>query len=170
MFKFSSCHIPSSGGKVMFSYCLCVGLSVYLSVCLSVCFIRGKIHFYHSSLGDSSAYTISKWWTKVTKNMEIWTIGLWTVGLLDHLTIKYWLFNSDGWLYPTDSCAISSTAFLLIIFHRPHAKLLSKWIYWLARYNFELLFCYLVDNVYLVSKLTLDRRCECFIHSDYTRD
>ena len=53
--------------------------------------------------------------------MEIWTIGLWTAGLLD--SCKLWTvgpfdcynvkYQMDD--YPTDSCAISPTAFLFSI-------------------------------------------------------
>ena len=42
-----------------------------------------------------------------TASLEIWTIGLWTVGPFD-----YNLFQMDD--YPADSCAISPTAFLLV--------------------------------------------------------
>ena len=41
-------------------------------------------------------------------SLEIWTIGLWTVGSFDCNLIQM-----DD--YPADSCAISPTAFLLIL-------------------------------------------------------
>ena len=107
---------------------------------LSVEFKRVTCHdklyadFFYSFLAQlsRSAYTIISRKPYIA-SLEIWTIGLWTVGPFD-----YDLIQMDG--YPADSCAVSPSAFLLVISPSDHFTIKLN-IYMLQKYEVEHLVC-----------------------------